>query len=182
MREAGKWLIRIAVTGILFLLFSGSAFAMTERRMEAGCPSLCGAKVIARWKNELRILSLPGVWDMSAVTLEMEGEETLLLGEEQIPVTPGEPTDLTGLIGQRLIVRNGAGAGRGYLMILQGSEIPALFLEVDGKMLSKVNQSKNYEISEGRAVYEEADGSAGATTRFCIPRNRTSSSWRRKPP
>ena len=159
MHKAGKWLIRIVVTGILFLLFSGSAFAITERRMEAGCPSVCGAKVAARWKNELMTISLPGVWDLTAVTLEMAGEESLLLGEEQIPVRPGEPLDLTGLLGQKLIVRNGNGAGRGYLMILQGSRIPALFLEVDAKMLSKVNQSKDNEITEGRAVYEEADGS-----------------------
>lgn len=158
MRNAGKWLIRITVMGILFLLFSGSAFAATERRLEAGCPSRCGAKVIARWKKELMTVSLPGAWDPSAITLEMEGEELLLLGEDQIPLRPGEPADLTGLLGQKLILRNGAGAGRGYLMILQGSEIPALFLEVDGKMLTKVNQSKNYEITEGRAVYEEADG------------------------
>ena len=158
MRKAGKWLIRITVTGILFLLLSGSASAITERRLEAGCPSRCGAKVAARWKNELMTLSLPGCWDLSAVTLEMDGEKALLLGEEGIRVTPGVPLDVSRLVGQRMIVRNTAGAGRGYLTIQVGSEIPALFLEVDSKMLAKINGSKNYEITEGRAVFEEADG------------------------
>lgn len=156
--KAGKWLIRITVTAILFLLFSGSALAYMDWKTEAGCPSLCGAKVTGRWKNELVTLSLPGCWDLTAVTLEMEGEELLLLGEEQIPVRPGEPVDLSGAVGQRVPLRNAEGKPRGYLAVLQGSEIPALFLEVDPKMLSKVNQHKDKEITEGRVVYEEADG------------------------
>lgn len=159
MLKSGKWRIRITVMGILFLLLlAGSASAMKERRLEAGCPSRCGAKVAARWKNELMTLFLPGCWDLSAVTLEMEGEEILYLGEEQIPVAPGEPIDLTGMLEKKMAVRNGQGAGRGYLIIRQGSQIPALFLEVDGKMLTKVNSNKKFEISDGRAVYEEADG------------------------
>ncbi len=158
MRKAGKWLIRIAVTGILFLLLSDSALAAKERRLEAGCPSLCGATVTARWKNELMTLCLPGCWDLSAVTLKMEETETLLLGEEKIAVAPGEPVDVTWIIGQKVVVRNEKGEGRGYLTIRVGSAIPAVFLEVDGKILRKVNSSKNYQITEGRAVYEEADG------------------------
>ena len=134
MLKSGKWRIRITVMGILFLLLLvGSASAMKERRLEAGCPSRCDVKVAARWKNELMTLYMPGCWDLSAVTLEMEGEETLYLGEEQIPAAPGEPIDLTGMLGKKMAVRNGQGAGRGYLIIRQGSEIPALFLEVDGK-------------------------------------------------
>ena len=160
MLKSGKWRIRITVMGILFLLLlAGNASAMKERRLEAGCPSRCGAKVAARWKNELMTLFLPGSWDLSAVTLEMEGEETLYLGEEQIQLVPGEPTDLTGMLETKMAVRNGQGAGRGYLIIRQGSQIPALFLEVDGKMLTKVNSNKKFEITDGRAVYEEADGS-----------------------
>ena len=159
-RISGKWLIRIAVTGILFLLLSGSAFAAAERTLSAGCPSLCGAKVVARWrKSEEMILSLPGCWDLTAITLEMEETGTLLLGEERIPVTPGVPVDLTGMVGQRITVRNENGMGRGTLTILQGSQIPALFLEVDQRQLGEINRNKNRQITAGRAVYEEADGS-----------------------
>ena len=159
MNRTGKWLIRIAVTGILFLLLSGSASAVKERKLEAGCPSRCGAKVIARWKNELMTLCLPGCWDLSAITLEMEEAKTLYLGEERIRVSPEKPVDLTGMLDKKMIVRNEQGAGRGYLLIQQGSEIPALFLEVDAKMLVKVNSSKKFQITSGHAVYEEADGS-----------------------
>ena len=159
-RRTGKELIRIAVTGILFLLlFSASASAGVERKLSAGCPSVCEAKVTARWRKEEMILSLPGCWDLTAITLEMEDTELLLLGEDRIPVSPGEPVDLTGMVGQRMTVRNGNGQGRGTLTILQGSRIPALFLEVDQKELGEVNRSKDYQITAGRAVFEEADGS-----------------------
>lgn len=158
MHRAGKWLIRITVTAILILLFSGSALAYMDWKTEAGCPSLCGEKVTGRWKDDVLTFSLPGCWDITAVTLEMEGEEILLLGEEQIPVKSGEPVDLSGTVGQRMRLRNAKGQPRGYLMVMQGSKIPALFLEVDGKMLSRVNLDKNKEITEGRVVYEEADG------------------------
>ena len=158
-RITGKWLIRIAVTGILFLLLSGGASAAAGRTLSAGCPSRCETKVVARWRKENEmILSLPGCWDLTAITLEMENTETLLLGEEKVPVTPGVPVDLTGMLGQRMAVRDGKGQERGMLTILQGSQIPALFLEVDAKRLGEVNRSKNNQITEGHAVYEEADG------------------------
>ena len=159
MNRPWKALIRTAVTGVLFLLvLTGGASAAKERRLEAGCPSQCAAKVAARWKNELMTLSLPGCWDLSAITLELEDTESLLLGDEEIPVIPGEPVDLTGMLEKKIIVRNGKGEGRGYLLIYQGSRIPALFLEADSRELSKVHGSKNQQITEGRAVYEEEDG------------------------
>ena len=158
MSGTGRRLIRIAVTGILFLLLSGSASALTERTLTAGCPSRTDAVVTARWKDGEMTLFLPGCWDLSAVTLEMEGTEQLLLGGEMMPVSPGEPADLTALAGKKIPVRNGGKEGRGTLTILQGSELPALFLEVDGEQLKKVNRSKDNQITEGRAVYEEADG------------------------
>ena len=97
MHRAGKWLIRITVTAILFLLFSGSALAYMDWKTEISCPSLCGEKVTGRWRDDVVTLSVPGCWDITAVTLEMEGEEVLLLGEEQIPLKCGEPVDLSGM-------------------------------------------------------------------------------------
>ena len=159
MHKAGKWLIRIALTGILFLLVSGSASALVERALYAGCPSRCEVRVTARWKDDTMVLSLPGCWDLSRITLELENRETLLLGDEQVRAVPGEPVDLTGMADRKITVRNELGHVRGYLLVMQGSEIPALFLEVNAKQLGKVNSSKNNEITEGHAVYEEADGS-----------------------
>ena len=48
----------------------------------------------------------------------------------------------------------------GWLTVLQGSRIPALFLEVDGDRLKKINRSKEEIITEGHAAYYEADGKA----------------------
>ena len=171
MHKSGKWLIRIAVTGILFLLLFSGACAAAETKVTAGCPGLCGAQVVSRKKNEDMVLCLPGCWDLSRMTLEIEGMDSLLLGEERIPALPGEPVDLTEMAaeGKRIIVRNGSGHVCGYLVIRVGSRIPSLFLEVDGKQLSRVNMSKKNRITEGRAVYVEADGTVsydGALTQL----------------
>ena len=45
-------IIRVAMTGILFLLlFTGNAFAVRERTLTASCPSVSGETVTARWKK-----------------------------------------------------------------------------------------------------------------------------------
>ena len=153
MRRTGERLIRVAAAGILFLLLFCVASASAERKLTAGCPSLCSAKVTARWQKDDIILSLPGSWDLSRVTLESAEGGTLLLGNEMTPVVPGEPADLTGFIGKRTVIRNENKRSLGYLMILQGSRISALFLEVDPNALVAVNGSKKEQITEGHAVY-----------------------------
>lgn len=158
-RETGNKLIRIAVTGILFLLLiAGCASAAGGKIISASCPSLCGETVVTREGKDGLILSLPGFWDLSKIVLEMEGTDKLFLGSDRKEIAPGQETDLNGLTGQKMLIRNGNQREAGYLTILQGSRIPALFLEVDAEELKKVNRSKNNVITEGRAVYTEADG------------------------
>ena len=159
MRNTIGKAFRIAVTGILFvLLLAGGASALKERTLAACCPSVSGEKVIAQWKQGEMILYLPGNWDLTRICLELEDSETILLGEDKTAVSRNEETDLSGLTGTKMKVLDGGGEGRGTLTILQGSEIPSLFLEVDGEELKKVNRSKDNVITEGRAVYTEADG------------------------
>ena len=158
MHKAGKGLIRITVTGILFLLLFAGCAAADGWKLTAGCPSVCGEKVVAREGKDGLILSLPGFWDLSKITLEMEKTQVLLLDNGAAEVPYGEEGDLTGLTGRRILLQNENNKGRGYLTILQGSAIPALFLEVDGENLKKVNRSKTYQITDGMAVYYEADG------------------------
>jgi CotH protein. len=158
MSGKGKTLIRIAVTGILFLLLSGSACALKERTLTAGCPSVCGETVTARWSGENMILSLPGNWDLTRITLEMEDTDVLQIRDASVTVPAGAETDLSGLTGTKIPLWDGEHRSRGTVTILQGSEIPALFLHVDAKELKKVNRSKENVITEGRAVYTEADG------------------------
>ena len=156
--------IRIAVTGILFLLLlTGSASALKERKLTASCPSVSGEQVTAQWKQGEMTLYLPGVWDLTKIRLTLEDSETILLGDEKTAVSANEESDLSGFTGRKMKVLDGGGEGRGTLTILQGSRIPSLFLEVDGEELKKVNRSKDNVITEGRAVYTEADGSVSYT-------------------
>ena len=158
MHKAGKGLIRIAVTGILFLLFFAGCAAADGWTLTAGCPSVCAEKVAAREGKDGLILSLPGFWDLSKITLEMDKTPVLLLDNGAAEVPSGQETDLTGFAGRRILLQNENGKERGYLTVLQGSKIPALFLEVDGECLKKVNRSKKDMITDGRAACYGADG------------------------
>ena len=159
MKNTFGRIIRTAVTVILLLLlWTGKASAVRERTLTAACPSVSGEKVTARWKKEEMTLFLPGCWDLTKVTLQLQGSETILLGEEQTAVPVGQTTDLSGLTGRKIRVLDGGGENRGMLTIMQGSDIPALLLRVDGEKLKKVNNSKENEITEGHATYIEADG------------------------
>ena len=158
MSRSAKAFIRITMTGILFLLLvSGCASAAGGKTIMAGCPSVCGEKVAAREGKGGLVLSVPGFWDLSKITLEEEGSPILFLGTDQTGIAPGQETDLTGLKGEKIRIRDEK-RQLGTLTVLQGSKIPALFLEVDAKELKKVNYSKENEITEGRAVYLESDG------------------------
>ena len=158
MNRAGKGLIRITVTGILFLLLFLNFAAAENLTITASCPAVCGEWVTARAVKNQWILNLPGAWDLSKISLEITGVQTILLGPEKIRITSGQETDLTGFAGQRLSIRHERNYEMGSLTILQGSVIPSLFLEVDKTQLSQVNRDKHKQITDGRAVYLEADG------------------------
>ena len=154
----GRKAVRILMAGILFLLlFSGGALA--EKTLTASCPSRSGETVTARYGKDGYVLSLPAFWDMAKIRLELEGSGTVLLGPERQEIRAGEETDLTGLAGTRTAIRSEKQSNASYVTILQGSAIPSLFLEVDEKQLQLVNYNKEKQITEGRAVYAEADGS-----------------------
>ena len=161
MRKDRRHLIRITVTGILFLLLlSGNALAAKKQILTASCPSVCAEKVTAYQGKNGMVLFLPGFWDLSRIVLEPEGTETLLIGRNATEINAGTETDLSGLAGMGQELRNGSGKSLGILTILQGSRIPSLFLEVDGEELGKVRKSKENVITEGRAVCRGPDGAA----------------------
>ena len=158
-RQNGTAKTVLLFLGILgLLLLCSSAFAAGERPVQAGCPSRCGETVQSRTGKGELILSLPGFWDPTQVTLEVSGSEKLLIGKDKREIPAGETVDITDLIGKKNEVRDGKGVLVGNLTILQGSPIPALFLEADGEKLKAVGRSKENVITEGRAVYTEADG------------------------
>ena len=158
-RKRSRNAFRIALTGILFLLFLGSfAHAAGDRTLRAGCPSRSGETVLARSGRGGIVLSLPGSWDPTAVTLELTGSERILIGKEKREIAAGVPTDVTDLLGTKCELRDGKGNSAGNLTILQGSAVPSLFIEVDAEKLKAIGRDKNRTITEGRVVYAEADG------------------------
>ena len=146
---------------LLALLLCGHVLAAKALTLTAGCPSRCAEKITARNNKRGMLLSVPGFWDLSAVTLELSNSEKvqLRLGKEKQEAAPGQTVDLSGLKeGQRIEVLDAKNRSVGYLTVVQGSQIPALFLEVDGEELKKIHRSKKNEIHTGRAAYYEADG------------------------
>ena len=183
MHRTGSRKRWISLAGILFLLFLAGNAAAAEKRVTAACPSRCTECVYGRYGKDGIIVSIPGYWDLTAMTLEAEGCDVLYLGEGKQPVRPGEAADLSGYEGQPVTVLDGKERVLGRMTILQGSAIPTLFLEVDAGELGKVNRSKDNVITEGRAVYREADGSVsydGALTQMKGRGNNTFS-YRKKP-
>lgn len=157
-----KTWIRAGVTmaAALFLLLRiPGAKAVRERILTAGCPGQCGETVVSMTKGDKMVLSLPGAWDASRVTLEMAGVEELYLGRDPVPFAPGVPGDLREKIGGTYQLGDGRGKTMGYVTIQQGSVLPALFLTVNGDELKAVNRSKENRISAGHALYMEGDGS-----------------------
>ena len=153
-RKAGMFFAAV----LLLLFLCGNGWAAGGKTLRAGCPSRCEETVVARTGKDGIILSLPGFWDLTAVTLELPGSDKVILGKGNREIDAGTPTDVTDLIGKKTELRDGKGILIGKLTILQGSVIPALFIEVDGEKLKAVNRSKKNVISEGRAVWTEADG------------------------
>ena len=165
MSIAGKiarWTTIAVIAAMLF--FCAASGEEKERVLRIGCPSRCAETVVSHGRN----LFIPGSWDISRITLEIEGFEALRLSFDGPDIRPGEETDLTAYAGQKISLFNSKGRILG-LSVYQGSDIPSLFLTVDSKMLAKVRKSKNNEITGGRAVYMEADGSVtydGAITQL----------------
>lgn len=163
MQRTRKTISRIVGAAALCLLLAGllcgGASAAGPRTLTAGCPSRCGQKVSARWQKEEVVLCLPGCWDATQISLEMNDAEYLTLGKEKIVAYRGIPADLSRIIGDRVEVRDENGKSRGYLTIMQGSRISAVFLNVDPDRLKYVNDHRRTELNDGWIVFEEADGS-----------------------
>lgn len=160
MRQGKSGAIQgILIIGILLLLWTGWAQAEREAVLKAACPSRGAEQVLARKGWNGYVLSLPGFWDPREISLELEGGGKLFLGDEGQEIPCGGPVDLTPWIGRRIALRNEAGGAVGNLTILQGSEIPCLFLEADAEQLDRIRSSKENEITDGWVVFRDADGS-----------------------
>ena len=141
---------------LMTLGISGTACALSAR-----CPDVGEETVVSREAGKGQVLSLPGCWDAEKILLFEPGYGKVYLGKERQEISAEAATDLTGWIGQTVQVWAESGKRLPDVTILQGSALPALFLEVDAARLGKINHDKYQSITEGRAVYREADGSVG---------------------
>lgn len=154
-------LLRALLLAALMLLLCSPALAAQKMNIDLTpntLPEGLTLQLHARQIEDRWTLCLPGSWDVSDVTVTFDRLESFYAGD--LLMESGRSYDLTGLIGQTVkLCYPGSGNKFGTLTVYQGSDVPALFLEVDAKQLTLVDKSKDNEIEEGRAVYTEADGS-----------------------
>lgn len=112
--------------------------------------------VKARVVDSRYMLFLPGSCDPSAVTITLDGAESLTAGD--IPLESGETVDLSAILGEAQKLLSPKGKKVGTLTVYHGSALPCMFLSVDAKQLKAVDKSKNNEITEGGVIYVEPDG------------------------
>ena len=119
---------------------------------------LDGTEIAVRaWVVENRyMLFLPGFCDPSAVTINLEGADSLTVGD--MTIASGETVDFSACLGASQKLLSPKGKNLGTLTVYHGSALPSLFLTVDAKQLSSVNKSKHNEITEGSVIYAEPDG------------------------
>ena len=143
---------------MLVLILCAPASAGGDKTLQAGCPSRSGETVLSYTKKDGITLSLPGYWDPTAVTLEIPGSDKVMIGKEKREISAGIPVDVTDLLGNKTELWDHRGVLVGRLTILQGSAVPALFIECDAEKLKAAGRSKDKAVTEGRAVWTEADG------------------------
>ena len=149
----------IALGAILFLLLVfACAGAAADPVLRVSCPSCCSETIVSQTGVSGAMLAIPGFWDPENLILELDGHDRLYLGNDRREIRAEEPTDLRDYLNQSVPVFNEKNVKVGRITIRQGSDVSALFLTVDKKMLKKVQHSKNDVITEGRALYTESDG------------------------
>lgn len=153
--------LRALLLAALMMLLCAPALAAQKLDMTLTpntLPSGLDLTLQARQIEDRWTICLPGSWDVTDMTVNLSRLDSIYAGDMRIE--NGKRYDFTSLIGQTVKLRySGSGNQFGTLTVYQGSQVPALFLEVDAAQLKQVDKSKNNEIKEGRAVYTEPDGS-----------------------
>lgn len=149
----------IIVAVVLLVLCLGSASGNEKGKIiRISCPSRSAETVFSREVGRGYEVFIPGNWDAERIILEIDGYERLYLGDEKKEVPAGQETDIRELTGRWIVLCNGKKSKIAEVLIHHGSEIPAIFITVNRNDFSKINRSKNNEITEGRFLYTEADG------------------------
>jgi len=152
-------LLRTLLLACLMLLLSAPALAAQKLDISVSSNTPPGNSIVlhARQIEDRWTLCLPGSWDVTDMTVDLSRLGTIYAGD--MLIESGKSYDFTALIGQTVKLRYASSGNKfGTLTVYQGSEVPALFLEVDAAQLKLVDKSKDNQIKEGRAVYTEPDG------------------------
>ena len=163
-KTAGRATLRLIPAVLLAVLYliiflTGATAAEKTVTVTAREASEQTEEVISRKGKAGNVLYIPGTWDITRIRLSVNGQEPFQLGKDGISADPETPVDLTPYLGKKTQVFSAKKNVLGAVTIYQGSKIPSVFFTVDEKQLKKVNQSKKEIITEGRMVFQEADGS-----------------------
>lgn len=178
-------MLRRIIRALLLVTLLG--VCSTAQAKTYGMTAACGAipaagEVCAQISDNHYKLYLPGPWDVSEITVTVDGLERFCAGDTLI--VSGEPCDLTGLTGAAQPMTDPVtGKKLGMLTVYHGSGIPSVFFTMNAAKLDKVHRDKNYEITDGHVAYVEADGSVAyddALTSF-HGRGNATYAYRKKP-
>ena len=150
--KIAKWLTAAVIATVLVFC---AAAGEQKTVLQIGCPSQCPENVTSLDEN----LYIPGNWDISRITLEVPECEYIRLEKDGPDIYPGQETDLSAYTDQHVKIYQPDNRKILELYFHRGSRIPSLFLTVDSDMFRKARKNKNIVITEGHALYEEADGS-----------------------
>ena len=157
--EKTRFILAALLALCLMMFVSGALAAEKTLSVSARQAAEPTERVFTRKGKAGNILYIPGTWDITSIRLQVEGQESIILGKDGITANPETPVDLTPYVGKKTQVFSGKKNSLGTVTVYQGSKIPAVFFTVDEKQLKKINQSKNEIITEGRVVFQETDGS-----------------------
>lgn len=150
-----KKILLILPISLLFIFLSETSLA-AGTVIRVSCPSVNGQTVTARKASNGYVIGIPGSWDPSALIVSVDGGDCFYLDDRQY--SSQEPCDLSPYLGKDHSWRNGNKKRIGKVTVRQGSEIPAIFLELDATQLKQVNNSKENIATEGTACLTNSDG------------------------
>ena len=178
-----KRLIRTIILTVLLLLLSAGAAQAAGKKLTATCAAAGQGQVIWQEKRSYRYICLPGGWDASAITLSMDGMESIYLGEDEQEIRLNQATDLRPYLGTPLPLKGGDGKKMGKLLIIQGSPITSLMFTIDEKGFKAISSNQDKVITEGSVIAVEGDGteSCHCELRQMKSRGKNSFTYTKKP-
>lgn len=148
-------MICVLLIALALCLATGTALAKTTCTLAV---SVSGneQRLLSRVSEGKYSVYLPGTWDASAVQVEIEGADSVCIGD--LVIQSGGTPDLSGVLGKKLPFTTGEGKKLGTITVYQGSPIAGMYVQVDPAQLKLAEKDKHTEITEGTVTYQEPDG------------------------